>query len=580
MADNITIPATGSGDNTPVVATDQVGTVHYQRVKLVDGTPDSSANIPGSAANGLTVDVTRVQGTVAVSASALPLPTGAATESTLSGIKGKTDNLPADPAREGGNLATLAAKDFALAGAAITGQSLEAGGSGVLGWLASLRKALTDRLPAALVGGRLDVNVGNTPTVNTGLSTNAGATDTTTLRVITASDGPLNTNLGATTDAAITSDANGSVSGKLRGLVKMLADAWDSVNHRLNVADANVAALTKNSGNVDATTLRVITAADGPLNTNLGTTTDAAVTSDANGSVSSKLRGLVKILADVWDSTNHLLAIKQPDTRATGQTLNSASSNAAVTVTLNNGEGVTAFAVSGLTASGATLTIEASDDGSNWAGVNGIAPSTGALFSTFTTDQQFRVNTGGRVGVRVRVSATGTGTITVSYNASAVSSAVALSSPLPAGSNAIGTVDTELPAAAALADAASNPTTPTIGADVSAYNGATWDRLRIPNVFKDLNAAAIGTIATVWTPTSGKKFRIMGGSISVSAAASVLLEDNSGGNTVFRTPKLLADTPYSFDLGNGFLSAAANNVLKATSSAAANVTGTLYGVEE
>jgi hypothetical protein len=39
-----------------------------------------------------------------------------------------------------------------------------------------------------------------------------------------------------------------------------------------------------------------------------------------------------------------------------------------------------------------------------------------------------------------------------------------------------GVVDTELPAAAALADAASNPTTPTIGSALLSYNGSTWDR--------------------------------------------------------------------------------------------------------
>lgn len=39
-------------------------------------------------------------------------------------------------------------------------------------------------------------------------------------------------------------------------------------------------------------------------------------------------------------------------------------------------------------------------------------------------------------------------------------------------------VNTELPAAAALADAAANPTTPTIGAALLFYNGATWDRAR------------------------------------------------------------------------------------------------------
>jgi len=40
---------------------------------------------------------------------------------------------------------------------------------------------------------------------------------------------------GFTTDAAVVSDSNGTVSGKLRGLVKILASVWDSVNGRLKV---------------------------------------------------------------------------------------------------------------------------------------------------------------------------------------------------------------------------------------------------------------------------------------------------------------------------------------------------------
>lgn len=130
--------------------------------------------------------------------------------------------------------------------------------------------------------------------------------------------------------------------------------------------------------------------------------------------------------------------VMAPDVRGTG-TLNSATSNAAYSVAINNGEGTTSFAVTGLTASGATLGIEASDDGgTTWAAVNGIAPGTGVLFSTLTADQQFRVNSGGRTNVRLRVSATGTGTITIASNASSASSAVAMSSPLPAGTNLIG----------------------------------------------------------------------------------------------------------------------------------------------
>lgn len=43
MADTVTIPATGTGTATPVIATDDISSVHYQRIKLVhgaDGTND------------------------------------------------------------------------------------------------------------------------------------------------------------------------------------------------------------------------------------------------------------------------------------------------------------------------------------------------------------------------------------------------------------------------------------------------------------------------------------------------------------------------------------------------------------
>jgi len=57
MADNIPITA-GSGTD---VATDQLaGGAHVQYIKLMDGTADSEAKIPGDATYGLDVDVTRL----------------------------------------------------------------------------------------------------------------------------------------------------------------------------------------------------------------------------------------------------------------------------------------------------------------------------------------------------------------------------------------------------------------------------------------------------------------------------------------------------------------------------------------
>jgi hypothetical protein len=122
-------------------------------------------------------------------------------------------------------------------------------------------------------------------------------------------DGALAT-LGAKADAAST-DSTTTNTGMsfIKGFVKMLADVWDSTNHFLNVCVTKVTGLSLGDGAKDSTTLRVITASDGPLNANLGATTDAAITSDATGTISGKLRGLVKIFADVWDATNHLFAM-------------------------------------------------------------------------------------------------------------------------------------------------------------------------------------------------------------------------------------------------------------------------------
>jgi hypothetical protein len=55
MADTIAVTA-GSGTT---IATDDCAGVHYQKVKLIDGTADSTAVIPGDATNGLYVNVTK-----------------------------------------------------------------------------------------------------------------------------------------------------------------------------------------------------------------------------------------------------------------------------------------------------------------------------------------------------------------------------------------------------------------------------------------------------------------------------------------------------------------------------------------
>lgn len=56
MANNVTIPAQGVGDSTPIVATEQIATAHYQKIKLFDATPASTNALVVSAAGAAKVD--------------------------------------------------------------------------------------------------------------------------------------------------------------------------------------------------------------------------------------------------------------------------------------------------------------------------------------------------------------------------------------------------------------------------------------------------------------------------------------------------------------------------------------------
>jgi hypothetical protein len=108
------------------------------------------------------------------------------------------------------------------------------------------------------------------------------------------------------------------------------------------------------------------------------------------------------------------------------------------------------------------------------------------------------------------------------------------------------------------------------------YNGSTWDRPRTPNIFKQATATASGSTA-LWTPTAGKKFRLMRFRVQVTGLAKAassadlvitLLDSASdiGVGQVVTIPTTAGTTGNILDsawidLGNGRLSALANNVL-------------------
>ncbi len=92
MADNFAItPGVGV-----TLGSDEVGGVHHQRVKLSLGADGTAIDAPGEGTNGLDVDVTRVQGTVAVSAaSALPVSDNGGFLSVDDGAGSLTVDAPA-----------------------------------------------------------------------------------------------------------------------------------------------------------------------------------------------------------------------------------------------------------------------------------------------------------------------------------------------------------------------------------------------------------------------------------------------------------------------------------------------------
>lgn len=259
------------------------------------------------------------------------------------------------------------------------------------------------------------------------------------------------------------------------------------------------------------------------LQAEIGGTTDAAVVGDNVGSLAAKARGLNKTVDDVHDVTNHALQVN---------------------------------VVAGAGGGGAMTVADGADV---------------ALGST--TDSGVTTDANGTVIGFLR------GIIKLIIAKLAVKAA--------SGDFADGSVAT-LGAKADAKDDHTDATAITLMQVLKAISyylqnpasqAVTMASILVPDTNKDLDAVACGAGATVWTPAGGAKVRLMGGCISVSAACSVVFTEQTAGTVIFRTPKLLVDTPYNFDLGNSKLTGTADHTLIATSSSAANVTGTLYGKE-
>jgi hypothetical protein len=104
-------------------------------------------------------------------------------------------------------------------------------------------------------------------------------------------------------------------------------------------------------------------------------------------------------------------------------------------------------------------------------------------------------------------------------------------------------------------------------------------------IFKPIKAVAVtaGTPVAVWTPASGKRFRLLGYLVGPSVASKILFEDATGGaNEFLRIPlQSAANIPTGANLGRyGYLSSAPNNALFLDVSASATLDGYVFGTEE
>lgn len=145
-------------------------------------------------------------------------------------------------------------------------------------------------------------------------------------------------------------------------------------------------------------------------------------------------------------------------------------------------------------------------------------------------------------------------------------------------------VDSELAAAVASGDAMAKPTTAPVISHMAGYNGATEDLIRAQNVLKIISGVAYtaGTAQTIWTPTAGKKWRLMGYALSNSVSGAFKFIDGAGGSEKLRTPSCTGTTPNVSPgtFGNGLISTTADNVLQLDVTASGTVHGYVFGVEE
>lgn len=112
------------------------------------------------------------------------------------------------------------------------------------------------------------------------------------------------------------------------------------------------------------------------------------------------------------------------------------------------------------------------------------------------------------------------------------------------------------------------------------FNGTTFDLPRTASKIVPIALTAGTTETTAYTPSSGKKWRVLAATLTVSAQSILTWKDNTGGTTRF-VLEPAANSPLQISFGAlGILSAAADNVLTVTRATSCTLNGFLLVTEE
>src|SRR5215218_2863662 len=88
---------------------------------------------------------------------------------------------------------------------------------------------------------------------------------------------------------------------------------------------------------------------------------------------------------------------------------------------------------------------------------------------------------------------------------------------------------------------------PLVAVRVIPFSAGSGGYIRTPNALKNVAATAItaGTPVGIWTPAAGKRYRVLGFSLSLSVAGSIIFKE--AGAEKFRTPLALAGQAVTFE---------------------------------